>query len=750
MTTKEEHRNPTRTWLVSLALAAITLAVFSPLFHSGFLEFDDQIYVTENPYVRSGLNGNSLAWAFHTSTSGNWLPVTWISHMFDYECYGMKAGGHHLTNILLHAANAILLFLLLQRMTRAAWPSAFVAALFAWHPAHVESVAWIAERKDVLCAFFGLLSLWAYIRFAETKRAVFYLSTLVLFALGLMAKPMLVTWPLVLLLLDFWPLRRLSRADWPRRVLEKLPLLALSAAACGVAIWAQRQSHAIASGGGLGFGRRLEHALVSYLEYPGLLLCPRGLAIFYPYPTHEPMALVIGGAVTLIVLTALSIVTARRRPWAVVGWFWFVGMLVPVIGLLQVGDQALADRYTYLPSIGLFIIAAWGGAELAARWPFVKWFAPAAVAALLAATWTQVHYWKDMRSICEHALQVTDKNFMMLGLLGSVREADGDLDGAMKLYRESLRDKPDFFKGHFFLAHGLEQQGKDDEAKAEYELCLRLNPTYEPAHIRLGLLLARQKQFDQAAAEYEAVLQTNPRSATAHNDLARLLQTEGKLVESARHYEAALQFDSSLAPAHNNLGVLYLQEGKLPEAAAQLREALRLNPGNAETEYNLALALNDQGPSKEALEILQRLAPAQPNNAMMQYQLGLALARDGQTRPAMSQFARALLLTQDFPEALNALAWIAATDPHPEFRNGAQAVALASRACELTGRKQPAMLLTLAAAYAETGRFDDAAAAAQEGGALAKTQGNKTLEETAERINAAIAARKPFRETVTR
>ncbi len=752
----KEHRISPRLWWIGLALAAITIAVFSPVFHYDFLTFDDQIYVTENPYVRSGLNCNSVAWAFQTSTSGNWLPLTWLSHMLDFQCHGMKAGGHHLTSVLFHAANVVLLFLLLQKMTGAVWRSALVAALFAWHPAHVESVAWIAERKDVLSSFFGLLTLWAYVRYTEefkirsAKRTIFYLSVMVLFALGLMAKPMLVTLPFVLLLLDFWPLGRMSRPSLSRLVIEKAPLFALSAACCVVTIWAQQRSHAVASVEEIHLAHRLGHVLASYLDYIVMLVFPRHLAIYYPYPLHERTALVIGGAVAVALLSVLTIASARRRPWLAVGWLWFLGMLVPVIGLVQVGDQALADRYTYLPAIGLFIILAWSGAELALRYPVVKLFAPAVALAMLVATWMQIHYWKDTRTVFERAVQVTQNNYLALTLLGEHRATNGDLDGALELYREALRDKPNYSEAHFFLARGLEQQGKVDEAKSEYAMALRLHPSFEQARIFLGLLLAREKKYDQAAAEYETVLKTNPRSATAHNDLARLLQTEGRLDESVRHYLAAVHFDSSLAQAHNNLGVLYLQKGQLADGITQLREALRLNPGNVETEYNLALGLIQQQQWNEASEILQRVAPAWPNNADAQYRYGLALAHQGKSREAMSQYAQALLLRPDFAEALDALAWIAATDPHPELRNGPQAVAMAGRACELTGRQQPAMLLTLAAAYAETGQFSEALAAAEKGRDIAKTKGNKELVEKAALMRNAFEKRQSFRDSINK
>jgi len=746
----KEHRILPRRWWICLALAAITVAVFSPLFHCDFLNFDDQAYVTENPYVRSGLNGYSLAWAFQTSTAGNWHPVTWMSHMLDCQCYGMKAGGHHLTNVLIHAANAMLLFLLLQKMTGAMWRSALVAALFAWHPAHVESVAWIAERKDVLCSFFWLLTIWAYVRSVENLKSqisnfkFFYIGTLFFFALALLSKPMAVTLPFVLLLLDFWPLGQMSRDSLSRLVVEKTPLFALSAACCSWTLWAQRRGHAV---GEIHLAHRLSHVLASYLDYVVLLVFPRHLAIYYPYPLHEQTLRVLGGAAALALISALAIAAARRRPWLAVGWFWFVGMLVPVIGLIQVGDQALADRYTYLPAIGLFIILAWGGAELAARYPAARLFAPALILAALAATWNQVHYWKDTRTVFEHARQVTQNNSLAVMLLGELQAEAGDLDGAVSLYREALRDKPNY-AAHYYLARALEQQGKIDEAKSEYSLSLRLHPWFEQAHLFLGLLLAREKNCDQAAAEYEAVLKANPRSAAAHNDLARLLQTEGRLDESIQHYRAALQFEPGLAQAHNNLGVLYLQKGRPLDGATQLRIALHLNPENAETEYNLALALNQQQQWGEASELLQRVAPAWPNNADAQYQYGLALSHEGKNREAMSQFAKALLLTPDNAEALNALAWIAATDPHPDLRNGGQAVAMAGRACELTKQQDPAMLLTLAAAYAETGRFNEALATAQKGRDIAKAKANKQLDEEAALMRTAFDKRQPFRASV--
>jgi tetratricopeptide (TPR) repeat protein len=748
----KEHRPEPRLWWMVLALAGITVALFSPLFHYDFINLDDPVYVTENPYVHTGLNFNSLAWAFRTSAAGFWFPMTWISHLLDFQCYGMKAGGHHLTNVLLHAANSVLLFLLLQRMTGAIWRSAVVAALFAWHPAHVESVAWVSEREDVLNTLFCLLSMWAYVRHTAMANCQWsivnyqFCLSIVLFACALMSKPMAVTLPFVLLLLDFWPLGRMSRTSLPRLLIEKAPFLALSAACCAWTIWAQQRSHGVASAGGLPIARRLGHALASYLDYIVMLVFPHRLAIFYPYPRHEQMAKIIGGAAALVLLSVLAFRSARRRPWLMVGWLWFLGMLVPTIGLVQSGSQGLADRFTYLPSIGLFILLAWGGAGLALRFPAMKWLAPAVGLAMLAATWTQIHYWKDTRTVFERALQVTRNNYVALTLLGSLRADEGNLAGAIDFYRQALNDRPNYAEAHFYLARGLEQQGKADQAESEYDMALRIKPWFEQAHLYLGLLLAGEKKYTQAAAQYEAVLKTNPGSAAAHNDLGRLLQSEGRLDESLQHYLAAVQWDSSLAKAHNNLGVLYLQRGQVAEGLVQLRVALRLHPGNAETEYNLALALTQQQQWKEASQLWGRIAPARPKDANAQYQCGLALAHEGKTREALSQFASAILLKPDFAEALNELSWIISTDPRPEFRNGGEAIDMAERACQLTRRQQPAMLLTLAASYAEMGRFSDAMAAAKEGQDLAKAKGNKQLEAQAARMMEAFEKRQPFRQ----
>jgi tetratricopeptide (TPR) repeat protein len=794
-----------RKHLACAALGFLTFAVFSPALSHAFLDYDDQQYVTENRHVQAGLTWPALHWAFTTHYASNWHPVTWLSHMLDCQLYGSNPAGHHLTSILLHVANTILLFLLLNRLTAAFWRSFCVAGLFAWHPLHVESVAWVAERKDVLSAFFFLLTIWAYVRYVEGRRGengegrrekgagsrehgapssewagggtnhesritnhAFYLLSLVFFAFGLMSKPMLVTLPFVLLLLDYWPLQRFQIINHKSKIKnllsEKLPFLALALVSCIVTVTAQRQAYSVVSTAGLPMAQRLGHALVAYLHYLGALFVPRHLAVHYPYPPPPSWPVPAAAAVLLALLTYLAFRLASRRPYLWVGWLWYLGMLVPVIGLVQVGDQAWADRYTYLPFIGLFIALIWGLAEFrvlpsspvphsALRTP--HWFLPTPLwcalalvvgVALLAATSVQLRHWKNTRTLFEHAAQVTHHNARSIILLGSLLAAEGKLDQAKAMYTQALGYKPYDPEAHFFMAAALAQQGQLDQAVAEYNQALWFKPLEAKTRLFLGVALAKQKKYNEAATQYQAVLALNSESAPAHNNLARLLHTLGRLDEAREHYSAALKIDPKLTQAQNNFGVLLLEKGRPSEGAAHLREAVRLNPADLESQYNLALALNQLEQWKEAIEMFSRIAAGRPKDANFCYQFGLALAHQGKTREALSRLAQALLLQQDFPEALDSLSWILATDPRAEFRNGTEAVRMAERACELTRRRQARMLLTLAAAYAETDRFAEALAVARAAKELAEESGQRELANRSQNMAELFKAGTPWRE----
>jgi tetratricopeptide (TPR) repeat protein len=741
------NKNQRRKVWICLSLAAVTLAVYGQALRCQFLTFDDQAYVTENRHVLPGLTAADVGWAFRSVVAGNWHPLTMLSHMLDCQIYGLRPWGHHLTSILLHMANTVLLFLVLARMTGADWASACVAALFAVHPAHVESVAWVAERKDVLCGFFYLLAIGAYVKAQSSLSKYRHAWVALLFALALMSKPMAVTLPFVLLLLDFWPLGRVQGLDWPlwrRLAAEKWALLLLSAIWCGITVWAQHHDQAVASAVELPLWGRLTHAMISYVNYARVLVFPWHLAVYYPYQHHEPLVWGAVAGAALALVTWLAVAWARQRPYVVVGWLWFLGMLVPVIGLVQVGGQGWADRYLYLPSIGFFVILVWSAAEWAARHPAVKLLVPLLGVALVGVTSVELRYWKDTRTLFGRAMAVTDENYLAMTLVGSMDADKGKLDDAVRLCRQALACKPTYPEAHFFLGRALERKGQTAEAMSEYNQALRLRPDFDVAHVMVGLLLTKEQKYDQAVAHYQAALKSNPESASAQSDWGMVLTKEGRWQESIGHYEQALRLDPTLAEAHNNLGIDYLQIGRLADGVRELRVTLKLNPGDTETEFNLAQALNEQQQWGQAAELLKPLAQAHPADFNAQFQYGLALEHLGQTRDAMSHYAAALLKNPDFPDALQHLAWIAATDGQPELRNGGQAVELAARACELTGQKRPGMLLTLAAAYAETGRFGEALATVGKAGELAKAQGQKEIEAEAGRLRAAFEAGQPF------
>ncbi|HEY5043831.1 MAG TPA: tetratricopeptide repeat protein [Verrucomicrobiae bacterium] len=707
---KVQSDNPKLRGLICLALGLVTLLLYLPVLHHGFVEYDDQQYVTDNPLVQAGLTWRGFIWAFGFH-AGNWHPLAWLSHMLDCQIYGAWAGGHHLTSVLLHVASTLLLFSVINRMTHSMWPSAAVAALFAWHPLHVESVAWVAERKDVLCAFFWMLTLWTYIRYAAKPSAVRYGCTLGAFMLCLMSKPMGVTLPFVLLLLDCWPLGRMT-GDWcqvkriGRLVGEKIPFFVLSAIVCVLTLRAQEI--AIVSTAGLSVSQRIPHVLAAYNHYLVAMFVPRNLAVYYPYQSHLPTPTVVCAVVVLGLITVLAIRNFRQRPYLIVGWLWYLGTLVPVIGLVQVGDQAWADRYTYLPLIGPFVMLVWLACDLIKSRVVLQSAAVAAAVALTAATWVQLGYWKNTRTLFEHTAKVTQQNALAVTILGSLLAKDGKLDEAMQYYQTALRYTPNFPEAHFFLGNALDEQGKLDEAVAEYQKSLWFRPTQEQTHIFMGIALAKQKKYDEAIAHYYAALRLNPDSAVTHNNLARLYHSLGRFDEAIAHYNTALEIDPKLALAHNNLGILLIQQGQLAKGIEHLREALRLKPGNAETEFNLALALNQEEQWSEAAGLFAKTISAHPNDANAHYEFASALAHLQQTHEAMSEYASALLIQPDFPNALDGLAWILSTDPRQDFRNGPEAVKMAERACELTGQNDPVKLKTLAAAYAETGRFDAA------------------------------------------
>ncbi len=527
--------------LLAVLLVVGTIVAYSALPHCNFVLFDDPYYVTENADVRAGLSKAGFTWAFTTFHSANWHPLTWLSHMADSDLYGLNPAGHHLTNLLFHLGNTLLLFLFLCRTTGQSGCSFIVAGLFSLHPLHVESVAWISERKDVLSTFCMLSALLAYAHYVRRPGIRRYLPVLVLFALGLMAKPMLVTFPFLLLLLDYWPFERICAlpglhpfnmeersGDWGRLVLEKMPLILLTFFSCAATFMAQSAAKAVASLETISLGARLTNAIISYATYLVYMFWPKDLSIFYPHTGNSvPFWPALFSAAFLAGLTTIVVQQASRRPYLFVGWFWYIGTLVPVIGLVQVGNQAMADRYTYIPSIGIFVTLVWGLAPIFQRHGIRPMFTVSFVStlflALLIQTRSQVRLWQDTPTLFKHALKVTEDNYLAHQILSEHAKANGDPDTALLHREKALEINPGFVaKMHNRTGYLLAQQGRLDAAVREFEEAVRLYPDYASAHNNLGVILARQGRYEEALVELAEALRISPGDASVPTSIANV------------------------------------------------------------------------------------------------------------------------------------------------------------------------------------------------------------------------------------
>jgi protein O-mannosyl-transferase len=667
-----EHSADSRWFrLLCLALAVGTLAIYSRVLHCDFTNFDDPDYVIENAHVRTGMSLRNLGWALTSSHSDNWHPLTWMSHMLDCQIYGLKPFGHHLTNLLFHAVNALLLFGLLRRMTGALWRSAIVAALFAWHPLRVESVAWISERKDVLSAFLGLLTIWAYLRFAEESKVksptpinrerastVFYALALALFALGLMAKPMLVTLPFVLLLLDYWPLNR-APSFAPGLVLEKVPFLLLSAASCVVTFLVQQRGGAVVATRNLSILGRFENAVISYCRYLAKTFWPADLSVFYPRPAHWPIVIVILSAAVLLCVSGAVVMLRGKQPWLPVGWFWFLGTLVPVIGLVQVGDQSMADRYTYIPSIGLLIMLVWSVAGFVESRQGLQQAAIMASTAITlicgALTWVQISYWQDTETLFQHALAVTPNNYSATWHLADYYADHHAPADAMEMYRRTLETAPGCFQARNNLGKLLLAQGHLPEAMTQFQKVIELKPDHPRAHNNLGIALYRQGHTEEAMREFREALRLKADLAEAHNNLALALLRTGRPGEAIAEFQAGIALEPSDADAQFNLGTALEDQGRLDEAIARFRQAVQLQPSQADAHNSLGSALGRKGLSDEAIAEFQEAIRLDPNSAEAHCNLGIMLAAKGDRQAAIAQLNRALALQPNYPEAAQRL-----------------------------------------------------------------------------------------------
>jgi len=704
----KQERNKLYVISICAALALATIIAYEPVRHNGFVSYDDFKYITENPNVNSGITRQSITWAFTKVHSANWHPLTWVSHILDCQLFGLNPFWHHLVSLLFHIANALLLFWILTNITDAIWPSAFVAAIFALHPVHVESVAWAAERKDVLSGLFWMLTMLAYIRYAERPNLRRYSLVLLAFVMGLMSKPMVVTLPFVLLLLDWWPLDRFaqspkassaatqkqqktsvgySKATFLHLTAEKIPLLVLSALSSVITLIAQHSGVAIAPLKSellesVPLGCRIANMFVSYIKYIGKTIWPSQLAVFYP-PTHlglsETTAVI---CVLLFILISFGVYVGRRKKYITTGWLWYVGTLVPVIGLIQVGSQAMANRYMYIPMIGLLIIAAWAAKDLIAnrpRWEIVAAVsATAALSSLLILTRMQVKHWQDSLTLFGYTVEVTENNALAENNYGCALAEAGRLDEAMLRFTNAVRLKPTFAEARNNLCKLLLKQGKLDEAIVCLNELIGLNMGTAEAHYNLGVALGIQKKYDDAI----------------------------------KSLTMALQLDAKYPNAHRKMGEMLLETGKPNEAIEHFNETLRMN--------------------KDQVKVYAYL--------------GKAYAQLGRYEPAIQNWTKVVELEPNNAEVLNNLAWLLATTGDVSSQDADRAVKFAKRACESTGYKDPEFVDTLAAAYASAGRFSEAIETAEKAIKLAEAAGQKELAETIQNRLQQYKAGRPYHE----
>ncbi len=645
--------------LPGLLLVGLVLWTFFPAIQNDFVGYDDPDYVTANGRVQQGWNWNNIRWAFQSSEVANWHPLTWLSHLLDCQLYGLQPWGHHLTSVCLHAVNALLAFLVLRHLTGATGRSVAVAALFALHPLRVESVAWIAERKDVLSTLFWLLSLWTYARYAQESRVQSpkskvreqrakvggrtseagsqrsevgapdsdlrppasgsYWFSFLFFVLGLMSKPMLVTLPFVLLLLDFWPLNRFQHKSIRRLVAEKIPFFvaALAISLLTVAI----QHHAGTVDTNLSWLTRVENVGVSYCRYLAKLFVPIDLAFFYPYPAHWPAGVVLASVLALLSISLPISMARRRRPYLLVGWLWFVGTLVPVIGLIQAGSQSMADRYSYIPSLGIFLMVVWGCYDLTGRWRYRQTLLPVlfVVAALFCIRLTrkQITLWKDSESLFRHALAVTSGNYIAHNNLGTTLQKQGRVDEAIEQFQKALSEKPGDAEVHKNLGLALCEQGRYEEAIRQFKEALTYDPHYAPAQDAWGMALGRQ----------------------------------GRLEDAVIHYREAIRLKPDYGDAHYNLGVVLGRSGHLDEAIDEFKKAIKLKPGSLDAYLNLGVTLEKKGQWDEAIRQYREVLGMSPDSAVAHFNLGVALCGKGNLDEGIFEFEQALRLKPDYVEA---------------------------------------------------------------------------------------------------
>ncbi|MBI4711044.1 MAG: tetratricopeptide repeat protein [Candidatus Omnitrophica bacterium] len=642
---------------IFLILAALTLAVFARVGNFEFFAFDDWGHISENPHVQNGLTKAGVSWAF-TSLNEHWVPVTRLSHMVSCQIFGLHSGGHHVMNLILHVLNTLLLFGVLRRMTGRRWCSAFVAALFAVHPLHVESVAWVVERKDVLSAFFFLLALWAYDGYVRKPLWGRYIPVLFLFVLGVMSKPMVVTFPFVLLLLDYWPLGRGSKESWKQLCAEKMPLIVLSGLFCLVAYCAQQTTGAVAPLANFPLALRVGNAFAAYAGYLWKTLWPARLAFYYPHPgislpaTHAAVAVLLFCAVTYGAMKA-----RRSTPYLWVGWLWFAGMLVPAIGILQVGMQAMADRYTYLPLVGLFVAAVWGISDVWKRWGWSRWvlgiLGALAIALLALTAARQVAVWRNTKTLCSHALAVVPNNWMAHRVLGVTLERKSLLNAAQVHYLARWQISPHSSQAQVDMGNVLFKRQKYRRSEARFREALNINPDFVEARRGLAMTLERLGKTQEAFAHYEQILPEGDAGDFA--GVANMLAERGKHKEAAEFYSQALKMNPNSADIHYNFANMLTGQGRYADAMVHYVQACRLKPTDPDAYTNMGLLYDHFGRVPQALYCYEKAVALDPNHPEAHCNWGGILARQGKWEEAAFHYRRALQSRPQFEGALRGL-----------------------------------------------------------------------------------------------
>ena len=726
-----------RILLISLSLVFATIAVYWRVGGFDFVSYDDDSIFFQNAFVRDGLTWKGIIWGATTSYYEYWHPLMWWSHMLDCQLFGMNAGGHHLVSLGFHVINTLLVFAIFQRMTCMIWRSAMVAALFALHPLHVESVAWLAERKDVLSSMFWLLSVWVYVLYVERLKSKdpraksFYTLALIFFLLGLLTKPMVVTLPFVLLLLDYWPLNRISWFD-PKNshpengnkpvsmanlIREKIPFFALTLVFCFTTWYSVKTQNRVQSADAFPFALRLKNIPVSYCLYLWKTIWPTHLAVVYLMPRSISFARVAGSACIILAFSLFIVVRGRSARYLVFGWLAFLGVLVPTINLVPVGGQQRADRYMYLPSIGLFVVMVWATADLVTRWKngaiVLGCVSLATLSTLGILASAQVQSWRDNVSLWSHCLATGSESFIAHESLGGSFLKRGEMEAALRQYKLALELDTNNPEPNRRLGAALIIARKPQEATNYIARALSLAPDNANAHADMGYALIDLGDTDGAFTQFSEAIRLDPKGLDAYVGLGKVLSAQGKSDEAVDWFTKLLRKVPELGRAHYFLGLEYLKRGMISEGLSSLSKSAESDPGS----------------------IFPHVAMAQ------------ACAGAHMNLQAIEQYRAALRLNPDLPEALNNLAWILATASDAQFRSGPEAVRLAERACGITSYQQTICIGTLAAAYAEAGQFDNAVQAAQRACDSARANGETDLLTKNQTLLVRFQARQPFHES---